>query len=124
MNLNQVTIPVIDLERSIRFYQTLGLKLIVKSNPDYARFECGEGDSTLSLHRVDRMQSGEGIWIYFEVNDLDSHVSDLIDKGIPFEELPNDKSWLWREARLRDPDNNQLLLYFAGENRKNPPWRI
>ena len=124
MNLNQVTIPVINLERSIRFYQALGLTLIVKSIPDYARFECSEGDSTLSLHRVERIQSGEGIWIYFEVKDLDSYVNDLINKGIPFEELPNDKPWLWREARLRDPDNHQLLLYFAGENRKSPPWRL
>jgi len=41
-----------------------------------------------------------------------------------FEELPNDKKWLWREARLRDTDNNQIILFFAGKNRKNPPWRI
>ncbi|MEM7380928.1 MAG: VOC family protein, partial [Bacteroidota bacterium] len=40
------------------------------------------------------------------------------------EELPRDQSWLWREARLKDPDGNTLILYHAGENRKNPPWRI
>ena len=28
------------------------------------------------------------------------------------------------EVRLKDPVNNQLILYFAGENRLNPPWRI
>ena len=38
--------------------------------------------------------------------------------------MPSDKRWLWREVRLKDPDNNQLILYFAGENRLNPPWRI
>jgi hypothetical protein len=38
--------------------------------------------------------------------------------------MPNNKSWLWREARLKDPDNNQLILYYAGINRQNPPWRI
>jgi catechol 2,3-dioxygenase-like lactoylglutathione lyase family enzyme len=31
MRLNQVTVPALDVERSIAFYQTLGLKLIVKS---------------------------------------------------------------------------------------------
>jgi len=41
-----------------------------------------------------------------------------------FEELPTDKGWLWREARLKDPDNNQLILFYAGDNRKNPPWKI
>ena len=55
---------------------------------------------------------------------LDEHVNQLVSKGILFEEMPNDKRWLWREARLKDPDNNQLILYYAGENRLNPPWRI
>jgi hypothetical protein len=48
----------------------------------------------------------------------------LIKAGIDFEELPNDKPWLWRESRLKDPDGNQIILYFAGSNRTNPPWRI
>ena len=54
----------------------------------------------------------------------DEYVNALIKKGTVFEEMPSDKSWLWREARLKDPDGNQLILYFAGDNRKNPPWRI
>ena len=123
MNLNQITVPVTDVEKSINFYEKLGLKLIVKSLPDYARFECPEGNATFSLHRVDQ-PSGEGIWVYFEVQDLDSYANELINKGVVFEELPNDKPWLWRESRLKDPDDNQLILYFAGHNRKNPPWRI
>jgi hypothetical protein len=45
-------------------------------------------------------------------------------KGIVLEEMPNDKPWLWREARLKDPDNNQLIIYYAGDKRKDPPWRI
>jgi len=43
-----------------------------------------------------------------------------LNKGITIEELPSDKNWLWREARLKDLDDNQLILYHAGENRKNP----
>jgi catechol 2,3-dioxygenase-like lactoylglutathione lyase family enzyme len=124
MNLNQITIPVINVELSIQFYQKLGLRLIVTSLPDYARFECPEGDSTFSLHQVELLPVGAGIWIYFEVRNLDELVDSLLEKGIKFEELPNDKPWLWREARLKDPDNNQLILYFAGSNRTNPPWRI
>jgi catechol 2,3-dioxygenase-like lactoylglutathione lyase family enzyme len=124
MNLNQITVPVTDVERSIQFYEKLGLRLIVKSLPAYARFECPEGSSTFSLHQVEILSSGEGIWIYFEMQNLDAFVNELIGKGIVFEELPNDKPWLWREARLKDPDNNQIILYFAGGNRTNPPWRI
>ena len=37
---------------------------------------------------------------------------------------PMDMSWLWREARLADPDGHRLCLFHAGENRKHPPWRL
>ncbi|MBK8415971.1 MAG: VOC family protein [Bacteroidetes bacterium] len=124
MNLNQITIPSLDIEKSIAFYQTLGLKLIVKALPHYARFECPEGSSTFSVHKVEQLPSGDGVHIYFECNNLDNYVNELISKGIEFDEMPNDKNWLWREAHLKDIDNNHLILYFAGENRLNPPWRL
>jgi len=124
MNLNQITVPSLDLEKSIPFYEKLGLKLIVRSLPHYARFECPDGDATFSIHQTEKLPSGNGIYVYFECKDLDNYISSLIDKGIVIEELPNDKSWLWREARLKDVDGNQLILFYAGENRLNPPWRI
>lgn len=122
MNLNQIAIPSLDLTKSILFYQKIGLKLIVHTSNDYARFECKNG-ATFSLHKVNSLPKGDGIWIYFEIDNLDEYVLELQQKGIQFEELPNNKTWLWREARLKDLDNNQLILYFAGENRLNPPWK-
>lgn len=124
MNLNQITVPVTDLTRSIAFYETLGLKLIVHSNDHYARFECSDGKATFSLHLVEQMPLGEGIWIYFETPDLDHKVHTLTGLGLVFETQPEDMPWLWREARLKDPDRNQLILYYAGDNRLNPPWRL
>ena len=124
MNLNQITVPSLDLAKSIPFYQTLGLKLIVHSNDDYARFECPNGESTFSLHRVGELPKGNGIWIYFECDNLDEHIANLDDNGIKIDEFPTDKRWLWREARLKDLDKNQIILFSAGVNRKNPPWRI
>ena len=123
LNLNQITISVKDVERSIEFYQKLGLKLIVKSLPKYARFECLAGDATFSLHQSDE-KINDSTWIYFETTDLDVDVKKLIDLGVEFETLPADQTWLWREARLKDPDGNQLILYYAGKNRKDPPWRV
>jgi catechol 2,3-dioxygenase-like lactoylglutathione lyase family enzyme len=125
LNLNQITIPVLDIEKSIKFYEKLGLKLIVKSLPHYARIECLEGDATFSLHKVENLITSENsVWIYFEVKELDLFVNQLMQQKIEIEEMPNDKPWLWREAKLKDPDGNQLILYYAGDNRKNPPWRI
>ncbi len=124
MNLNQITIPSKNLTLAIRFYETLGLKLIVKDIPNYARFHCPDGNSTLSIQLVEKLPIGEGIHIYFECKFLDEFVNELLNKGIPFYEMPNNKNWLWREARLKDPDNNYLVLYYAGENRLNPPWKL
>ena len=124
MNLNQITVPSLDLTKSIPFYQKLGLKLIVHAPPHYARFECPQGEATFSIHRVDILPQGEGIYVYFEIEDLDDYVDQLVKQGIEFLELPNDKGWLWREARLKDVDGNQLILFYGGANRKNPPWRI
>ncbi len=124
MNLNQVTIPSRDLLKSVAFYKELGLKLIVDAQPHYARFECPVGDATFSIHHRDEEFSGYGITIYFEVDDVDSNVASLVEKGFSFSTMPVDQPWLWREARLQDPDGNRLILFHAGENRKNPPWRI
>jgi len=124
MNLNQVTIPSIDLTISIPFYQKLGLELIVKSLPHYARFVCPDGNSTFSLHQTEKLPTGQGITIYFECEKLDMYVNELQQKGIVFEELPTDRAWLWRESTLKDPDGNLLILYYGGTNRLNPPWRI
>ena len=48
----------------------------------------------------------------------------LSEAGVVFDTDPADESWLWREARFRDPDGHCWKLYFAGENRVNPPWRV
>jgi predicted enzyme related to lactoylglutathione lyase len=62
--------------------------------------------------------------VYFECDDLDARVRALSEQGYVFSQLPQDERWLWREARLLDPSGNEICLYFAGDNRKNPPWRV
>ncbi len=123
MNLNQVTVPSSDVPTSIPFYEKLGFKLIVHTHEKYARFECPDGDATLSLHYANNISEGAKPIIYFECDDLDQKVDAFIGKGITIAEMPNDKPWLWREAHIYDPDGNHLILFKAGDNRKNPPWR-
>ena len=124
MNLNQVTVPSRDVEKSIKFYEKLGLKLIVKSLPKYARFECPIGNSTFSIHQTNELPKGDGIYVYFECDNLDDKVNELKQQGIEFDLEPTDQSWLWREARLRDLDGNQLVLFYAGTNRIDPPCKL
>ena len=124
MNLNQITIPSLDVVKATQFYKTLGLKLIVDALPRYVRFECPDGNATFSIHNVDTLPKGNSITIYFEDDNLDEIVGQLQEKGIIFTSEAEDKDWLWREAHLNDLDGNHIILYKAGKNRKNPPWRI
>jgi catechol 2,3-dioxygenase-like lactoylglutathione lyase family enzyme len=122
VNLNQVTLPVKDMARATEFYRTMGFLQIVES-PYYARFECTEGESTFSLS-LDSSDVENTSVIYFEHEDLDGLVKSLKEKGLVFDQDPTHMRYLWREAILHDPSGNKIKLYWAGENRLNPPWRL
>jgi hypothetical protein len=66
MNLNQITVPSLDLTKSIPFDEKLGLKLIVKALPHYAQFECTDENPTFSIHQTDTLPKGDGIYVHFE----------------------------------------------------------
>jgi len=118
-----VTVTGTNYDRSVDFYRRLGLKQIVYNPPDYARFEM-PGGVTFSV----QIDPDERIFattaIYLECDDLDERVELLARSGIPFEHGPRNQPWMWREARLRDPDGNIIFLYKAGEARRFPPWRM
>ncbi|WDD98022.1 VOC family protein [Thalassomonas actiniarum] len=122
MNLNQVTLPVDDMEKAASFYRKMGFLQIVDT-PHYARFECPEGGATFSLS-LETESFTNKTTIYFEHQKLDQLVEQLIAKGLEFSQMPRDMSFLWREAILFDPSGNKIKLYWAGENRLNPPWRV
>lgn len=121
-SLNQVTVGCRDYAASVDFYKALGLQQIVDSPSNgYARFEVPNG-VTLSIHASDDI--GGSAVVYFESKRLDAWVTELASQGYAFEQMPQDESWGWREARLLDPAGNMVCLYSAGENRRYPPWRI
>jgi catechol 2,3-dioxygenase-like lactoylglutathione lyase family enzyme len=123
MNLNQVTIYSHKSTESIEFYNKLGLRLIVDSTPRYVRFECPDGSSTLSISFREDISPSSNITLYFECENLDEEVKRLKMLGLSFESEPIDQTWLWREAYLKDPNGNSICLFYAGENRLNPPWK-
>lgn len=73
--------------------------------------------------RFYRMLGLQLIVIYFECDDVDAEYRRL-HGSVEFTTAPADMPWLWREARLSDPDGHPLCLYAAGEARRNPPWRL
>ena len=124
MDLNQVTLPTSNVQASVDFYVAMGFELIVMSPPQYARFACPTGASTFSVHLIDRLVENTRVTIYFECEDLDAQYVKLSKQGIQFTSPPTDQPWLWREARLEDPDRNEICLFYAGANRLSPPWRV
>jgi len=126
MRLNHVTLIVADLERSKAFYRTLGLVQIVDTPPRYARFMFPDGEATLSVEVLENQPAppADRAQLFFECDDLDERVAALKTTGLVFDQDPTDMFYLWREAHLRDPDGHSLRLYYAGENRLHPPWRL
>ena len=124
MRFNHATLIVSNLAASLRFYETLGLRRIVLAEPRYARLVFPDGDETLSLEVTGEAPQPSRVQLYFECRDLDELAARLARGGLVFEQPPTDMPYLWREARLRDPDGHQVRLYDAGANRLNPPWRI
>lgn len=122
MRLNQVTVGCTDYAASVAFYKALGLTLIVDSPPHYARFETQTGE-TFSLHEVEAVAAPTTV-VYFEIETLDETVAALKAAGLTFISDPADQSWGWREARLRDPAGNEICLFWGGDNRRFPPWRV
>ena len=122
--LNQVTLTVKDYAKGVAFYRALGLRQIVDSVENgYARFETA-GGATLSIQCDPEEAISSTTAIYLECDDLDERVERLARSGLAFEHGPRNQPWMWREARLRDPDGNIIFLYKAGEARRFPPWRI
>ena len=121
--LNQVTITGTHYRRSVEFYKQLGLKQIVDNPPEYARFETA-GGATFSVQIDPEEKIVATTAIYLECDDLDERVEQLARDGVAFEHGPRNQPWMWREARLRDPDGNIIFLYKAGEARRFPPWRL
>lgn len=122
MQLNQITLPVNNMVAAVRFYQTLGCVLVVDT-PHYARLKAPTNNTTLSLALTDD-SFVNGAVIYFETDTLDADYARLRMLGVVFDQPPTDQRYLWREARLRDPSNNQIKLFYAGDNRLNPPWAV
>jgi predicted enzyme related to lactoylglutathione lyase len=124
MNFNQVTLAVHDIDLAIKFYKQLGLMQIV-GNDHYARFTFPDGEATLSVYLdVEKEDLDCRSVVYFEHENLHQLVSELKLAGIEFTQEPMMQNYLWEEAALSDPSGNKIKLYWAGENRLNPPWKL
>ncbi|MBO0823424.1 MAG: VOC family protein [Actinobacteria bacterium] len=114
-----VSVPVSDQDRAKKFYtETLGLKLLRDDDdsvPGIRWVQVGPpaGGAALTLVTwFDTMPAGSLRGLVVASDDLDRDYQRLRDLGAEFEEPPAQQPW-GREAVLRDPDGNQLVLQQA-----------
>lgn len=104
------TVAVTDLERAKRFFgEQLGLP-VLDETPFAIRF--GAGRSTQVSVRRGQPNVGQTV-AHFEVADIEATVSDLVARGVPFDEYETPKTTNFiaqvgvaRGAWFRDPDGN------------------
>ena len=121
VRLNHVTLPAEVLADSIAFYEALGLALIVRAEPRYARFAVDDG-STLSVE-VSGGKAGDAE-IFLWCAEVDADVAAAQGRGVVFDWPPTDQRYLWRTAGVRDPAGNLIVLFTPGVNQHFPPWRL
>ncbi len=125
LSFNHAMVYSQDVGRALGFYRDLlGFKVVEDMDYGgrkvYARLKAAQGDGTLALHMVEpgnTLPPEDGIWLYFEIKELDRFCERLLSAGVKFSQMPKLMPWGWRHAYLDDPDGHELSLYWAGAKR-------
>ena len=116
-------IAVKDLDRARKFYEeTLGLK--AKEAMAGEVLEVTSGETMINVYRSEFAGTNKATTLTFDVEDIESEVRDLKDKGVFFEQY--DVAGLERQGDLyvgegmkttwfKDPDGNILSLFEGSE---------
>jgi methylmalonyl-CoA/ethylmalonyl-CoA epimerase len=113
-HLGQIAINAKDVERAAAFYQDkLGLKLLFKSPPGLAFFDCG--GVRLMLARADKPEFDHPSSIlYFAVPDIHAAYATMKHTGVRFEDephliakMPTHDLWI---TSFHDSEDNLLAL--------------
>ena len=128
MGLEVVTVPVSDVERAKRFYQSLGWRLDIDLpvSDDFRQVQMTPPHSRCSIHfgkgvpGITAMEPGSLDRLYLAVKDIDAARDDLISRGVDVsevEEQPKPPGFpdvpgrsYFAYASFSDPDGNGWLL--------------
>lgn len=112
-----VSVPVSDPEQAKAFYvETLGFELIrddASTGRHWVQVRPSPASPSLTLvNWFASMPAGSLRGLVLRVDDLDVAYDRLASAGVDFQSPPQDHPWA-REAVLRDPDGNELVLQQA-----------
>ncbi len=112
-SIGQIAIRTHDLPRAVEFYRdALGLEFLFEAGP-LAFFRCGDVRLMLAVPEGPETDHPSSI-IYFRVADVGGARSELVARGVPFDDephliarMPDHDLWM---TFFRDPDHNLLGL--------------
>jgi catechol 2,3-dioxygenase-like lactoylglutathione lyase family enzyme len=124
MKLEVVTLPVSDVDRAKRFYESLGWRMDIDLvvSDDFRQVQMTPPRSQCSIHfgkGLTAMEPGSLDRLYLAVQDIDAAREDLISRGIEVsdvEEQPKPPGFdvpgrsYFAYASFSDPDGNAWLL--------------
>lgn len=108
-----ITLWAVQFEKEVEYYTTI-LELPVKHQSDNFIQFATKG-TELYIHRILGTHSPlrpETVEVHFTVSDVDKAVHALKDKGIVFEQEPQNMPWGTRIASVRDPEG--YVVEFVG----------
>ena len=111
--IGQIAVNVHDIDRAVEFYRdVLGMDFVF-SVPKMAFFMCGDVRLMLATPEKPEFDHPASL-IYYTVDEIQSAVATLKERGVEFEADPSvvhetERSKLWM-VFLRDPDGNVLAL--------------
>jgi catechol 2,3-dioxygenase-like lactoylglutathione lyase family enzyme len=106
-SLSAITLVTRDMQRAVRFYQTLGLKLL-SGGPQEAFTSFAIGGSFLNLiAEAHEPVSGWGR-VIIHVSDVDALYRKLKAAGVEPSFAPRDAPWNERYFHVTDPDGHEL----------------
>lgn len=111
--IDQIAVPVEDLDRSMEFYRSkLGMKYLFRAG-DLAFFDCAGIRLLLSRPEGDQI-ARHASTIYFKVQDIHQAHQTLTQRGVAFEDSPHliadmGSYEIWM-AFFRDSEHNLLAI--------------
>jgi predicted enzyme related to lactoylglutathione lyase len=106
-----IAIAVTDKERARKFYQEILELKPATTAMEGAWVEYEIGGTTIGVGCHPAWQpSRDGTTVAFEVDDLDSTIAKLTERGITFD-IPRTETPVCWMAQFRDPDGNKLVVH-------------
>ncbi|WP_232316318.1 VOC family protein [Candidatus Burkholderia verschuerenii] len=106
-SLSTITFATHDMARSVRFYETLGFRIVYGgANEAFTSFAFGSSFLNITSETHGPIQWWGRVIIY--VSDVDAFYRRAISRGIEPQFAPRDAPWNERYFHLTDPDGHEL----------------